>query len=244
MISIQCQGDIGSILSRYREALDCYLAGGSDNGSDKVLIVTSPLTRAIETLSLGILPYINSPSRGGVERDVGIIEEPKPIQRRRIIGQPLASERVYTASDTGREMKELRQDFPFIDFDYAVDIADLGGTADTTGTCSSTADAKHQSNQWWYTHDETNDGPYKEWRPNDGKQYYAVPGEPVEEFHQRMVELFQWIESRDEEWIILVTHWAVIRFFTGQEDVENCGVRVVDFRKVALKEGLVSEYLV
>ena len=90
------------------------------------------------------------------------------------------------------------------------------------------------------THAEELEGPFVEWRPNDGQQFYAVPGEPLDRFHQRMVKLYQWIESREEDVIVMVTHWAVIRFFTGQEDVENCGVRVVDFDRVRLKEDIVS----
>ncbi len=204
-----------------KESLDSFLKDIrlSENGysSGGVLLVTSPLTRAIETFSKGILPYLNNESGRKKCLDCGILKEGT---LKSALAQPLATERVYTASDTGRIASTLHEEFQFVDFNSIIQ--------------------KDASQPWWYTHAEELEGPFVEWRPNDGQQFYAVPGEPLDRFHQRMVKLYQWIESREEDVIVMVTHWAVIRFFTGQEDVENCGVRVVDFDRVRLKEDIVS----
>ena len=180
-----------------------------DSSNSEVLIITSPLTRAIETLFHGILPHLTS--------EDGTCTK--------VVAQPLATERVYTASDTGRRISKIEKNFPMIDFIECF---------------SSKPNGYNSNDDWWYTHDKKL-GPYQEWRPNDGNQFYAVPGEPLETFHQRMVDLYHWVESRKEGTIILVTHWAVIRFFTGEEDVENCGVRVVDFGRIELKDGLLPD---
>lgn len=176
--------------------------------SNEVLIVTSPLTRTIETLSIGILSHLNDNNN---DNAISV----------RAIAQPLATERIYTSSDTGRPISELEKDFPHIDFTDCHDYDSIQG-------CSSLK-------EWWYTHNQEKDGRYLEWRPSDESQYYAVPGEPQHAFDDRMSRLFQWIESRMEQTIILVTHWGVIRYITDEEDVENCGVRIIDVNTLRSK---------
>ena len=239
-----------------KESLDLHLAAsisGNDNGG--VLIVTSPLTRAIETMSIGVLPYLDN-RWNGKDEDCCIHSDCCDTsmntrsssdiikQGKKAIAQPLASERVYTASDTGRTLNDLEQEFPFVDFNGCTNSSPYtSSNKDGDENENDNVNVDAQSQTWWFTHNQQKHGPYHEWRPNDGQQYYAVPGEPVKAFQKRMVKFYQWIESRNEEVIVLVTHWAVIRFFTGQEDVENCGVRVVDFEKVVLKDDLVSAYV-
>ncbi len=51
-----------------------------------------------------------------------------------------------------------------------------------------------------------------------------------------MMKLNEWIHSRNERVIILVTHWGIIRYLTGEE-VENCQVKVLDnFEDMTLKD--------
>lgn len=65
------------------------------------LIVTSPLTRALQTLEVGLLPHIS--------RNIPII------------ALPHAAERLYLISDVGRRRSELQQTFPFVDFNTGFD---------------------------------------------------------------------------------------------------------------------------
>ncbi len=182
--------------------------------NNEVLIVTSPLTRTIETLSIGILPHVNTQTKENAIR---------------AIAQPLAAERVYTASDTGRPISELKKHFPHIDF-----------TQCYSSSVQNSNDSKRTNDdsleEWWYTHNPEKDGRYSEWRPSGENQYYAVPGEPQHAFDDRMSRLFDWIDSRPEKTMILVTHWGVIRYITDEDHVENCGVRIIDFDSLRLKQ--------
>ena len=60
-----------------------------------------------------------------------------------------------------------------------------------------------------------------EWRPYGQGQKYACEGEPDIIFNQRMMNLYKWIQNRNESNICLVCHWGVIRWFVGCE-FENC----------------------
>ena len=197
-----------TLISREQES------NGSANAEKKVLIVTSPLTRTIQTLSLGLLSHLDKHIKQS-DGSTSAIKGP--------IAQPLATERVYTSSDTGRAVSQLEKEFPHIDFKH----------------CFS-SDQLHERDsleEWWYTHNPDNDGSYSEWRPSDENQFYAVEGEPQHVFDARMSRLFDWIDSRTEDIIVLVTHWGVIRFITEEDDVENCGVRIVDFEKMRARRG-------
>jgi len=50
-----------------------------------------------------------------------------------------------------------------------------------------------------------------------------------------MTKLYKWLMKRDEDVIIMVTHWNVIRWFTG-EDVGNCEIRAMDLGRCGLKQ--------
>jgi len=66
------------------------------------LVVTSPLTRALQTTQLGIVPHL--------------IMSSKPIKTP-IVALPLAAERLYLISDMGSPISKLVSQFPFVDFD-------------------------------------------------------------------------------------------------------------------------------
>lgn len=161
------------------------------------LILLSPLTRTLETFEYGVLPALQKvrPQHQGMPP---------------IVAHPLCTERVYTASDTGRNAEELVMQFPFCDFSML----------------------KQSDPRWWYTEDKNPPGyTYREWRPHKEGQWYAVPGEPMEVFTLRMEELKSWIRARPEQTIMLVAHWGVIRYLTGSE-TKNCEVKLVKWEDI------------
>ena len=193
----------------------------NDDSDDSLLVVTSPLTRCIETMTIGVLPNLPSLSNDNQHQK-------GEQQTKKILVQPLATERIYTASDTGRPVEILKNEYTHLDFD----------------TCFEESGIDKQL--WWYSHDNTNNKrnkeSYKEWRPHEEGQYYAVPGEPLDVFNKRMIQLFEWIKSREEEKIILVCHWGVIRWLTG-EDVKNCHVKEIMFDRLIVKEEIFQSLL-
>lgn len=68
------------------------------------LILVSPLTRALQTLDIGLFKTLSN-------------EIP-------ILAIPLATERVYLVSDIGTSRSELKTKYPYIDFDTAFDTND------------------------------------------------------------------------------------------------------------------------
>ena len=73
---------------------------------DIELIACSPLTRALQTTELSLVPHIE-------KHDDGCPKVP-------IFALPLASERVYLVSDVGRSTEELVRQFPCVDFESAI----------------------------------------------------------------------------------------------------------------------------
>jgi broad specificity phosphatase PhoE len=69
---------------------------------DLDLVVTSPLTRALQTLEMGLYEHIQS-------RDVPIVAVPQ------------AAERIYLVSDHGKTRTELKGQYSFVDFDSGFD---------------------------------------------------------------------------------------------------------------------------
>jgi broad specificity phosphatase PhoE len=172
---------------------------------DKVeLIVVSPLTRCLETLHYSnVLDWIPNTT-------------PTPTTTRRtnpppVIVLPLATERVYSVSETGRSKSILR--------------AALPPAATQNWDWSHVPDDNDENECWWYTGTtsdnndvDDDDIDYEEWRPHGQGQIYAVPGEPMGFFRRRMEKLRHWlVEHRPEKCILLVTHWGVIRYLSGEE---------------------------
>jgi broad specificity phosphatase PhoE len=85
------------------------------------LVVVSPLTRALQTLEIGVLPLFKNRLK----------EKNLPLPK--IIALPFASERVYMSSEIGSSVGELQKQFPFVDFEI--------GFSKTL----------HPSNEWWWT---------------------------------------------------------------------------------------------
>ena len=135
---------------------------------DRILV--SPLTRCLQTWEA-----------------TGLTNVP-------VLAHPLLTERVYTASDTGRSVAELKQEFPDVDFSLVED-------------------------EWWYTGSDHDD----EWRPHGEDQWYAVPGEPEAVFDARMERLKEYLSAQDDR-LLLVTHWGVLRALTGNDDIPHAQV--------------------
>lgn len=127
-----------------------------------------------------------------------------------VVALPYARERLYMISDMGLTTDELKVKFPWVDFDSQFD--------------------KSTSKEWWYT-SENGWEDYDEWRPHGNGQKYLVPGEPDNEFEARMFDLVKWLGARPEKNIILVCHWGVLEFLTG-DDFDNCEVRALNYEKL------------
>ena len=194
------------------------------------LIVSSPLSRAIHTSQLAFsqtrlfheetissLPTSSSSSSSSStslhsSSKRSKITKPPPLR----LVHPLASERVYLSSDTGRPHGELKEEFPH--WDYSLLPTD---------------------DKWWFQHPtfepqrikkgESVDS-YVEWRPEG---YYAVAGEPTEVFRDRMRALRAWLLSRPERHIVVVCHWGVARALSGLE-LANCEVKTLTAEEILL----------
>ena len=165
---------------------------------DVDLVVISPLTRALQTLEFGLLPHFEN------RRD--ILGVPP------IVALPFAAERVYMSSEIGRPVEELKNEFPFVDFESGFDPS-----------C-------HPPNEWWWKPSPGKEMP--EWRPHGQGQQYINVGEPEDEFHLRMRKLYDWLACRKEETIVLICHWAVLQYLCGH-DFQNCEVKEMPFEKLS-----------
>jgi broad specificity phosphatase PhoE len=65
---------------------------------DCELVVTSPLTRALQTFDIGLKPHF----------DYKLVP---------VLALPEAAERLYLISDVGRAVADLQTDFPYVDFE-------------------------------------------------------------------------------------------------------------------------------
>jgi broad specificity phosphatase PhoE len=76
---------------------------------DLDLVVTSPLTRALQTFELGVKDHL-----------------PDHVP---IVALPHAAERLYLISDQGRPVQELQKQFPYVDFEtgFEADDDDVAG---------------------------------------------------------------------------------------------------------------------
>lgn len=106
-------------------------------------------------------------------------------------------------------MHKLSNKFPFVDFE-----SQFHHPSNSTESC------------WWYSPPEIEDV-HEEWRPHGAGQVYHCPGEPEAHFSHRMTQLYDWIQQRREDIIVIVTHWGVIEYLTGQ-DFYNCECKVLD----------------
>lgn len=188
---------------RQAESLSSRL-GKEDNKiiEEIQLIAVSPLTRTLQTMEISLYPNL----------------WPGKLP---IIALPQASERVYLISDFGTSTKQLKKQYPVVDFDSEI--------------------PNEKSDSWWisdYSLNTTTN--YKEWRPSNNGQTYAEPGEIESAFNQRMVSLYDWLDSRSETTIALICHWGVIEWLTGY-DFDNCEMRVVDFAEMKRTGFMISD---
>ncbi|GMI26818.1 hypothetical protein TeGR_g13208 [Tetraparma gracilis] len=110
------------------------------------------------------------------------------------VATPELAERVYMSADLGTPASELRGRHPGVEF---------GG-----------------EEEWWWRPGEG----YEEWRPSGGGQRYACEGEVEGDFLERMGRLVERIGEREEEHVVLVSSWGVLRELTGRDDIGNCEV--------------------
>ncbi len=217
------------------------------------LIIVSPLTRTFQTLEYALLPHLKKQtqqqenehddndddnddndddtkklSSSSLPWSLSSLEYKVPI-----ISSPLASERVYLKSDLGLPLNELKKKFPYARFEN--DFEDFED--DWWFTVKEEEDQQQQqqqkSNAKIYNFNSIPISQYKEWRPSTQNQTYSCYGEPDVQFNQRMIELYQWLERRNEKCICMISHWGVLDWLTdGQVDFDNCEWREVDFESV------------
>lgn len=174
--------------------------------SEVDLVVVSPLTRALRTAELGLLPSLTRRERG----------ENRPLPP--CVALPAAAERCYLVSDLGRDADELRTSFPWVDLETGFEHDD------------------ERRRWWYSPSDDDDDDDTarEEWRPSAEGQRYACAGEPEDHFDDRMNRLVDWIDARPERTVVLVCHWGVIDWLVG-EDFDNCEMRVFDFETDVLE---------
>lgn len=168
------------------------------NSTQFITVVSSPLTRTLQTSEL-------------------IFKNMKVASYNT---NPLLRERLYLSSDRGRLKSDLIKDFSNCNSGINWDFSMLPDDA-----------------KWWYETEASGmvgESPhYVEWRPVGE---YLCDGEPETVFKSRMKDLLEWIRHRvtkgtginnaedldgNEEALVLVTHWGVIRALTGRS-FHNC----------------------
>jgi broad specificity phosphatase PhoE len=174
------------------------------------LIVSSPLTRALQTAELAFGPLI----------DAGV-----PC-----LALPLARERLFLSSDVGRPGLELAAEFPRWRGSLARLEDGWWRTVDG-GTGSSSSESKSES-------DDDGGRPRRSRRrlrtptpkPNDA---IAVDEEGDDQFAARMDAFGEWLRRRPEQHIAVVSHWGVILEATGHE-FENVEMRTFRMEQLRL----------
>ena len=133
------------------------------------------------------------------------------------VALPLASERVYLISDIGKPIQELKQKFPYVDFNVPNNDEDNNNN--------------NNNDKWWFTIENEKEE-YREWRPSLDGQVYACCGEPELYFNQRMMRLYNWISSRPEQTICIVSHYGVLQWLTGGYEFQNCELQDIPFSQI------------
>lgn len=131
-----------------------------------------------------------------------------------VVALPHAAERLYLISDVGSPVPDLAKDFPYVDFSEMMSNDD------------------GNEEPWWWTPKKNKSGNhYTEWRPVGRGQKYACPGEPWDDFVQRMEQLHEWLDGRKEQKIVVVCHHGVIDYMLDM-DFANCQWQQVPFSQL------------
>jgi len=200
----------------YDETFRSFLTGtGSDRNKDDSndninsqeekgveLILVSPLTRCLQTYVYGVEPVLSKLQDATAKQSQGLDTKHISVP---VLATPLLRERVWAASDIGRPISVVESEFPSVDFCEC-------HTPPTT------------DDHWWYTGSDH----YQEWRPHGEDQWYAVPGEPQDVFENRMEQLKEWLHRRSETKIVIITHWSVLKYFLGGEELENSQAQIIE----------------
>jgi broad specificity phosphatase PhoE len=203
-LSDQGRRQVAALADRLAGASSSTTSSSSAWVDEVELVVVSPLTRCLQTWEGGCRSaFLERRSDGEADSMA------PPV----VLALPLAAERVFTASDTGRSIAAMRKEFPHIDW-AACDGPSHPAATDPTTT----------SSPWWYSPSQTTVDGTDEWRPHGQGQSYAVPGEPEDVFTARMDQLQTWLQERPEKCILLVCHWGVLRHFTGDDHIDNCSL--------------------
>jgi broad specificity phosphatase PhoE len=194
------------------------LDGGEGGEDSKIigeieLIACSPLTRALQTMTIALYPHVWG-------SDIPIVALPQ------------ASERIYLISDLGTSIHELRKKFPIVDFS-----SEISTEQSETWWVSPPSDEEHSLDT---SSSSSSSSSEVEWRPNNEGQTYAEPGETESAFTTRMISLYDWLDARTERTIALICHWGVIEYLTG-DDYDNCQMKVVDFNSMKRTGFMISD---
>ena len=182
------------------------------------LIIISPLTRCLQTYEVGVEPILTG--LGVLSRVDGDSDDKTRVSPP-VIAVPLIRERVYTASDTGRDISTLQQEFPTVNFDEC--------TQPNNSETTATTEERSQQTTWWYNPTTIDKSKYVEWRPYGQGQWYAVPGEPEDVFEDRMVQFDEWLSNRPEQNILIVAHWGVLRHLSGGTEWKNAEAKLLQW---------------
>ena len=204
------------------------------------LVLISPLTRCLQTYEYGVRPVLLSiqqqeqyqKAKNSQQHDEGnpATDELSSSSKVTTLALPLMTERVYTASDTGRPVSTLSNEFPFVDFSECSTSVGNQTNPKNEESQQEANDASSPTHTaaspWWYssTYSES-----EEWRPYGQGQWYAVPGEPEDVFEQRMKRFDNWLRNREETNIILVAHWGVFHHLTVGVEWNNGEAKMLEW---------------
>ena len=136
---------------------------------------------------------------------------------------PLAAERLYLASDVGKNKNDLIKQFPHWDFSgnkYRFNLSFHKVIYFKT--------LELPESPWWYNQDLDNlNRDEIEFDYSEGKYH----PEPKSAFHERMILLKKWLAAREENHIAIVSHWGVLRALTGKE-FKNVEIMECDFNSL------------
>lgn len=183
------------------------------------LIVASPLTRALQTAELAFGP---------------LLDEGVPC-----LALPLARERLFLSSDVGRPGHELAAEFPRwrdslleLEDEWWLHRRQNGGESESSSTLSGSESGGDSDGDDGAMATATRRRSKRRLKTPTPKPNPAVEEEGDDDFACRMDALGEWLASRPEECVAIVSHWGVILEATGEEfqNVEMRAFRTAQLR--------------